>query len=141
MSEEKNEIIWKDRKHWLWFPFSFTKYAVKKDRLYTETGFFTTRSNELLLYRIVDLSLTRTFLQKICATGTICIHSRVDKDQELHLVNIKNSARVKDLLSDLVEDARNRKQVVGKEFYSGPGAPPLEDAPDYSDDFMDASDH
>ena len=26
----ENKIIWQDRKHFMWFPISFTKYEIKK---------------------------------------------------------------------------------------------------------------
>lgn len=117
MSENTTDIIWKDRKHHMWFPLSFTKYEIKKDRLYSQTGFFKTVSEELLLYKVVDISLTRTLFQKIFGTGTICITARIDKHDHLHLENIKNSTKVKELLSDVIEEVRDRKKVTGKEFY------------------------
>jgi hypothetical protein len=123
MSEEASVIKWRDRKHWMWFPWSFTKYEVRNDRLYIQRGFFKTEFDETLLYRIVDLRLTRTFAQKIFGTGTITIFTRVDVNKEIYLTNIKNPVDVKDYLSDLVETARNSKKVVGKEFYGGLGGP------------------
>ena len=64
------EILWEDRKHWLWFPFSFTKYTLTEDRLYSQQGFLNTHYDELLLYRVTDLCLTRSLGQKLCGTGT-----------------------------------------------------------------------
>ena len=37
-TKDLKEIIWKDRKHHLWFPFSFTKYRVDSTRLYINSG-------------------------------------------------------------------------------------------------------
>ncbi|MBO6065271.1 MAG: PH domain-containing protein, partial [Lachnospiraceae bacterium] len=76
MPEE--EILWKDRKHHMWFPFSFTKYSVTKTSLQVQQGFFKTSYDETLLYRIVDLRLSRTLAQKIFGTGTIELFTRVD---------------------------------------------------------------
>ena len=55
-SSGRNKTVWKDRKHFMWFPFSFTTYELRNDRLYEERGFFSTSSDELLLYRVVDLT-------------------------------------------------------------------------------------
>ena len=115
---ERNPILWKDRKHFLWFPWSFTRYSLDCDRLYTDVGLLTTRHDEALLYRIVDLSLTRTLGQRICGTGTVTLHTRVDVSGQIILKNIKKPEEVNRLLSDLIEKARSRRQVVGKEFYS-----------------------
>lgn len=111
------ELMWKDRKHWAWFPFSFTKYSIQDGRLMIERGFFKTISDETLLYRIMDIKLERTLAQKIFGTGTIHLHTRVDVDCEIHLVNIKNPKKVKTFLSHLIEDVRKKSNVVGKEFY------------------------
>lgn len=113
------KILWSDRKHYLWFPFSFTKYWIKEGRLYTQKGLFTTKSDELLLYRITDISLTRSLTQKIYGTGTLTLTCRADTDKHLQLINIKDSKNVKDLLSKIVEESRDSKRVSGKEFYGG----------------------
>ena len=113
----ENKIIWQDRKHFMWFPISFTKYEIKNDRLYQETGLFSTHYDELLLYRITDLCLRRNLSQKIFGTGTVILYTKADSEREIHLKNIKNAREVKDLISKLVEDARDKKKVAGKEFF------------------------
>ncbi|MBO4280399.1 MAG: PH domain-containing protein [Lachnospiraceae bacterium] len=115
MPEE--EILWKDRKHHMWFPFSFTKYSVSKTSLQIQQGFFKTSYDETLLYRIVDLRLSRTLAQKFFGTGTIELFTRVDTQHVIQLKNIKHSKDVRRLLSTLIEQVRNEKNVVGKEFY------------------------
>lgn len=113
------EIIWKDRKHFMWFPFSFTKYELTEDRLYSQTGFFNTHYDELLLYRVLDICLERSLAQKIFGTGTIILKVKADSDPVIRLENIKTPIIVKRELSDMVEEARRKTHVVGKEFYGG----------------------
>ena len=122
-----NNTVWKDRKHFMWFPISFTKYEIKNERLYQETGLFNTHYDELLLYRITDLCLKRSLAQKIFGTGTIVLSTKADSDKEVLLKNVKNPKEAKDLISHLVEEARDRKKVVGKEFF--------DDSSDDLDDF------
>ena len=55
----ENKIIWQDRKHFMWFPISFTKYEIKNDRLYQETGLFSTHYDELLLWLQIFLASWR----------------------------------------------------------------------------------
>lgn len=128
MSEEKNkgngDIIWKDRKHVMWFPFSFTKYKIQNSRLYKDMGLFTTVSDEVMLYRVVDITMVRTFTQKLFGTGTLLVATRVNREEIVRLENIKHPRETKDLISDLVEQERLEKNVIGKEFYGGrPGGP------------------
>jgi hypothetical protein len=122
MAKKTDEnIIWSDRVHHAWFPFSFTKYCIKNERLYVDTGFFNSTSDETLLYRIVDLQLKRSFGQKIFGTGDVVLFTKVDKNPEIVLHNIKKPRETKEMISELVENIRNAKNVVGKEFYGGPG--------------------
>ena len=114
----EHTTIWKDRKHFMWFPFSFTKYEVKNDRLYEQEGLFNTHYDEVLLYRIVDLCLTRSFAQKIFGTGTIILYTKADSDKEIYLKNIKNPIQVKELLSKTIEEVRDNRKLVGKEFFN-----------------------
>ncbi|MCI8402785.1 MAG: PH domain-containing protein [Lachnospiraceae bacterium] len=136
---KSTDVLWKDRKHFMWFPFSFTKYEVRDERLFIEKGLLSTSFDETLLYRITDIRLIRSLGQKLCGTGTIELCTKVDHDKHISLVNIKKPMEVKTLLSDAVEEARMKKNVVGKEFYGGHGPRPGEGPdhePDLDDDFL-----
>ena len=111
------EILWEDRKHWMWFPFSFTKYSLTEDRLYSQRGFLNTHYDELLLYRITDICRTRTLGQKICGTGTITLTCRGDAERLVEIVNIKDSIAVKNMMSRMIEEIRESRAVIGREFY------------------------
>ena len=115
--DDSRDVLWKDRKHFMWFPFSFTKYEVRNNRLYSQKGLFSTTYDEVLLYRILDISMTQTLAQKIFGTGTLVLAARANMGGDVYLENIKHPKQVNDLLSDLVEKARDQKRVVGKEFY------------------------
>ncbi len=123
----EDEIVWEDRKHWLWFPLSFTKYSLTEDRFYSQKGFLNTHYDELLLYRVTDICLTRTLGQKICGTGTITLTCKGDAQRIITIRNIKDSMRVKNNLSRMVEKARDERSVVGREFYGPDGEEPDED--------------
>lgn len=119
------DAIWKDRKHWLWFPWSFTKYAFHNDRIYTTSGLLKTHYDELLLYRVTDLCLERTFGQKLCGTGTITMTTRGDSSPYVKLINIKHPEKVRELLSNEIERVRRESNVVGSELYGNSmGVPP-----------------
>lgn len=118
MSKELTNYIWKDKKHHLWFPISFTSYYIENDRLMIKEGVFTTTINETLLYRILDLTFRQTFWGKIFGTGDIIIKAKADANAEIVLKNISKPMEVRSLLSKLVEESRDKRNVVGKEFYS-----------------------
>ena len=109
--------IWKDRKRTLFgLPLSFTKYSLEEDRLFIETGFFNSVENEVRLYRIMDLQLSRTLGQKMFGLGTIKVKSADKTLGDFEIKNIKNSKEVKEQLSKLVEEMRDKKRVVNREL-------------------------
>lgn len=119
ISEEKP--LWRDRKRILGLPLSFTVYEVDKDRLTTRKGLFRTETNEILLYRILDIKLVRTLGQKICGVGTITLYSA---DQTHEVMEIKNIARpetVRKFLSRIIEQERREKGLTGREIYGAAG--------------------
>jgi uncharacterized membrane protein YdbT with pleckstrin-like domain len=111
-----DEIIWKDRKRILGMPITFTRYEVVDDRLITRVGFFNTKTDEILLYRVLDLTLKRTLWQKMFGMGTITMHSADQTDGTFHIVNIARSDRVRRMLSKMIEELRDHRGVTGKEI-------------------------
>lgn len=118
-------IIWKDRKRtFLGLPWSFTVYSLDEERLFVDKGFLTTTSDEVRLYRIMDVSLTRSLGQKIFGVGDIQVHS---SDKTLHdftIKSVKNPKMVKEMLSEKIEAERERKRVISREM--------MTDADDFS---------
>lgn len=118
--KEKKPILWKDRKRpFLGLPWSFTKYKVDEDRLYLETGFFNSTEDEVRLYRITDVTLRRSFGQKLLGIGTIHCDSSDVTMQNFDIKNVKNPKKVKELLSRLVNESRLRNRVYTSERING----------------------
>ncbi len=112
-------ILWQDRKRHLGLPISFTKYSMSEDRLFVETGFLNLEQNEVRLYRILDLQLKRSLGQRIFGVGSIFVSSSDKTLGTFEIKNIKNSANVKEMLSVQVEQQREAKRVVGREYMGG----------------------
>ena len=84
--------------------------------MFIETGFFNSVENEVRLYRIMDLQLSRTLGQKMFGLGTIKVKSADKTLGDFEIKNIKNSKEVKEQLSKLVEEMRDKKRVVNREL-------------------------
>ena len=111
------ERLWNDRKRTLLgLPLSFTKYSLDEERLYIDRGFLKTESDEVRLYRVLDVSVTCTLRQRIFGIGDIRVHSsdKTLKDFTIHAV--KHPKDVKELLSEHVELQRDKKRVVNREI-------------------------
>ena len=119
---ERN-VIWSDRKRTLFgLPLSFTKYTLTEERLFIQTGLFTTVEDEVRLYRILDVKLTRTLGQKIFGVGSIHVCSADKSMADFEITSVKNSADVKEKLSELVEKYRVEKRVMNREAMFGQDA-------------------
>lgn len=111
------DYLWKDRKRTLFgLPLSFTKYSLTNDRFFVETGLLSSKEDEVRLYRIMDVSLTRSLGQKIFDLGTIHCCSADKTLGDFDIKSIKNSKEVKEMLANLVEEQRDEKRVVSREF-------------------------
>lgn len=114
-------FVWQERKRWLFFglPFTFTKYSLSEEKLLVDSGFLKKKQDEIRLYRILDMTLTRGLGQRIFGLGTITCNTADKTSPILVIKNIKNSADVKEQISSLVEAERTRKRVASREFMEG----------------------
>lgn len=113
------DYVWKDRKRTLFgLPWSFTVYSLTNEKLIITTGFLNKHEEEVRLYRVMDLALNRTFGQRIFGLGTVHVTSADKSTPEFDIKNIKDSEKIKDMLSDMVEEERMKKRVSGREYMS-----------------------
>ena len=113
------ETIWQDRKRVLGMPLTFTKYFLSEDRLFLQTGVLNMKMEEVLLYRVSDIGVHVSLGQRIFGVGTIHCCSADKSTPEFDILHVKDSQRVKNLISDLIEKQREAKRVSGREFMDG----------------------
>ena len=110
---EKNKVayLWRDRKRFLGMPLSFTRYMLSEDRLFLSRGFLSIQDDELLLYRIRDISTSRNLFQRLLGVGTVTVLSSDKTNPTLVLKNIRNPVAVKELLHGQVEEMKLRRKI------------------------------
>ena len=117
---KRDDLVWRDRKrNWLGLPWTFTVYGLTEDRLFIMSGMLNIHEDEVRLYRILDLSLRRSFWQRIVGLGTIHVDSSDKTMKAFDIHNIRNCEAVKEQLSQLVEQERDNKRVSSREFMGG----------------------
>ena len=109
------DTIWTDRKRHFGLPISFTKYSLSEDRLFRETGRLNL-NEEVLLYRVRDVSLSRSLWQRIFGVGTITVHSSDKTSPTLEVINVKDSKSVKELIFTNVEKAKEERRMRATEL-------------------------
>ena len=111
------EVLWKDKKRTLFgLPLSFTTYTLTKEKLLVDTRFLNKHQDEIMLYRILDLSLERKLSQRLFGLGTIHCCSSDRTSPEFDIKNVKNSQEVKELLSREITRERKENRVGSREI-------------------------
>ena len=113
--------LWSDKKRILGMPISFTTY-----RLFVDKGLVRLQSDEILLYRVRDLSVSQTLGQRIFGVGSIIVQSSDKTSPVLEIRNIKTPFDVKELLHQHVEKMKLERRMRVGEI--------LEDGHDYAED-------
>ena len=111
MGFKGKQYIWKDRRRRMGMPLSFTRYALSEDRLFLSVGFFSIRDDELLLYRVRDITTRRSLWQRLFGVGTVTVISSDKSQPTLELKNVKNPLVVKELLHERVEEMKLKRRV------------------------------
>ena len=115
-----NNYVWQDRKRTLFgLPWSFTRYALSKEKLFIDKGFINRHEEEVRLYRILDVTLNRTLGERMFGLGTIHCCASDKSTPEFEIRRIKRSREIKEMLSDMIEAERNEKRVTSREYMSG----------------------
>ena len=118
---ENEEILWQDRRRYLGLPMSFTIYSFSNNKFYLKKGVFTTHSEEILLYRVLDVQFKQSLWQRFFGVGTVTLTTADKSTPIMELKSIKTPERVMKALSTLVEQRRDEKRVTGKEMFGAAG--------------------
>jgi len=117
IQKTENNYIWQDRKRPIFgLPLSFTKYKLTEEKILIESGVFSITQEEIRLYRIMDVTVRCSFLQRLFKVGTIHCCSADKSTPEFDIKDVKNAIQVKDLISKSVEDERNKKKIASREY-------------------------
>lgn len=103
-----------ERKRWLFLglPFTFTKYTVKEDMVTIQSGFFKTIENDCYMYKIQDVELSASLIEKCFGLATITCFTGDTTHPKLILTHIKNARVIKEFILRESEAARIKRRTV-----------------------------
>ena len=129
--EAKGELKYSERGRWLLFglPWTFTKYEIRDNDFTIIKGFFTVRENDCYMYKISDVEITRSFMQRLAGLSTIVLYTSDVTDKTIVMKNIKHGKEIKDFLLQASEAARLRRRTVSMQNI-GFGASDIHDVDD-----------
>ena len=104
----------KEKKRWVFLglPLTFTTYTIKEEVLTINEGFLNQRENDCYMYKIQDVRLTQTLMEKIFGLGTVECFSGDITNPDLTLVHIKQAKEVKNFILEASEKARIKRRTV-----------------------------
>ena len=113
-------LLWSDRSRILGLPITFTKYGVSEDRIFCEKGLLNMKFEEILLYRVRDISMKITLGQRIFGVGSILLQSSDKTAPVLEIKNIKNPREVKEMIHEQVEEVKVQRRMRFGEVLEDP---------------------
>lgn len=102
----------KKRTKILALPICFTTYMISDDKLTIKSGFLNIVEDDAYMYKIQDVRLKRSFMERIFGLGTVVCFTGDTTHPELKLLHIKRAAEIKDYLMDASEEARRRRRTL-----------------------------
>lgn len=103
-----------EKKRSLFFglPLSFTTYIIGDELLTTKEGLFKIVENDCYLYKIQDVTLTRTLLERFFGLSTVVCHTGDTTSPQLILKHIKNGPEIKEYLVKTSDEERLRRRTI-----------------------------
>ena len=113
MKVASGNVLWQQRKrNWCRTPFTFTVYTLTDKELSVKTGVLNEKFNLVKLFRIVDISVERTFLQRLFGMSTLVLDTRDQSSGNgvVMLKNIVHGFEVRQMLQDAVDASRSQSR-------------------------------
>ena len=104
----------KERKRWLFFglPFTFTVYTVGEEVINIKKGLLNTVEDDCYLYKVLDVKLETSFMERLCKLGTIVCFTGDTTDKTLRIIHVKNAKAIKDYILEQSEKQRMKRRTL-----------------------------
>lgn len=110
----KGELIYKETGRLLFFaiPWPFRHYELYDNDLVIIRGLLNIHEDDCYMYRITDVDLSRSLIQRIFGLSTVTCFSSDVTDRTIVMKNIKHGREIKDFIMQASEQARLRRRTV-----------------------------
>ena len=93
-------------------PWPLTKYELYDNDFVIINGLFSIKENDCYMYRITDVEMIRSLLQRIFGLSTILLYTSDVTDKRIEMKNIKHGREIKDFILQASELSRIRRRTV-----------------------------
>ena len=111
---DQGKLMYKEKKRWLFLalPFTFTTYFLFENDIQIRSGFFNSTEDDCYMYRVIDVQLRISFLQRLFGLGTVICVTSDATNKTITLKNIRHARQVKDFIDRASEEAKIRRRTV-----------------------------
>lgn len=106
------QYIEKKRTAFLGLPIYFTTYTITDELLTVKEGLFKITENDCYLYKIQDVTLSRTLMERMFGLSTIICHTGDTTNPVITLEHIKNGSEIKDYILKTSDDLRLKRRTI-----------------------------
>lgn len=118
----------KKRCLFLGLPLTFTTYTITEELVTIDQGLLSRKEDDCYMYKIQDVTLTTSFLERIVGLGTIICNTGDVTHPKLELTHIKNARAIKDFILQQSEDPAPKTPDAEHPEYRGNARSRLRDA-------------
>ena len=106
------KFVEKKRTAFLGLPLFFTTYTITDDMINVKEGLFKLVENDCYMYKVQDVTLTRTLIERIFGLSTIVCHTGDTTNPQLVLQHIKNGKLIKEFLLQASDEERMKRRTI-----------------------------
>lgn len=95
-----------------WLEVRKTLYVLTSQRIIVTSGVFSTHVEEVELYRIRDIELHASFLERLCGVATLRVHSTDRTAPVLEIEGVQKAGKLKESIRSRVAVLRETKRRI-----------------------------
>lgn len=117
-------MAYTEKKRWpfLGLPLTFTSYTITDEVITVNSGFLNRVENDCYLYKVIDVRLENSLLERIFGLGTVHCFSGDVTNPDLRIMHIKNAKEIKNYILKQSEAERQRKRTLNTQSLDGGAA-------------------
>lgn len=112
---------YKEKKRSMFFglPWTFTSYTITDEIITVDAGLLNKQENDCYMYKVIDVRLESSLLERIFGLGTVHCFTGDVTDQELKLLHIRHAKEIKDFILKQSEQERMKRKTLNMQHLDG----------------------
>ena len=112
---------YKEKKRSMFFglPWTFTSYTITDEIIPVDAGLLNKQENDCYMYKVIDVRLESSLLERIFGLGTVHCFTGDVTDQDLKLLHIRHAKEIKDFILKQSEQERMKRKTLNMQHLDG----------------------